>query len=202
VKLLAEPLASVLLARHGLGDPAWIHHIPVPDDDAFPVLVLPADRLRYSTDRSYPIALEPRVIARPMLVVHVASFDSAAHAAADPDWAIPAAYTPRNDDERIRQALGFDEGWEDAEPECMFACDARFAGFWRGAAERGRFGLTVAGAKSLYPVAVHAREMEPIDAFLRAVAQPVSTRSPRVPRPGAAKPSKRSPSTRPRARKK
>lgn len=97
-----------------------------------------------------------------MLVVQVTSY---AVASGPGGWAIPAAYTPTTDDERIRQALGFDEGWEDAELECMFACDRTTLDFWRDAAARGRFGLTVAGATTLYPAKIGDRERDELDDF-------------------------------------
>jgi hypothetical protein len=169
LRTLARPLAAKLLARHGPADPAWARTLAIPGDEEFPALALPEGRLRYDTQRSYPISLAARAIDGPCLVVQIASFDTAEHAASHPGWAIPAATTPRTDDERIRNALGFEEGWEDAEPECLFVCDARLGAFWRAARDRRRFGLTVAGAASIYPVRLGEIELPPLDAFLAAL---------------------------------
>lgn len=168
VKRLAPALAASFLARHGLADPCWVRTIAIPGDDEFPTLTLPGVKLRYSTERSYPVCLAAVIAGSPLLYVQFGSFDTAEHAARGPGWAIPGAYRARDDDERIRQVLGFDEGWEDAEFECMFACDGRLAGFWRAAAGRRRFGLTIPGAKSLYPVSLHDWDLESIAVFLDA----------------------------------
>lgn len=153
---LSEDLVALIAQRHGFAELEWTRSIPIPGDRDFPVLQLPADRLRYATDRGYPVRFALGRIGKrpPLLFVHVESFDVARRAAAGADWAIPSAYTPQDDDERIVQVLGFDEGWEDAEHECLFICDSRFAIFWRAVVVRERFGLTVADTQSLYPVAL------------------------------------------------
>jgi hypothetical protein len=179
-------LAS-FLSSNGMADVAWTAAVEIPDDPEFPTLRLPASRLRYSTARSYPVAFEPRLAAdRPLLFVEIGSFDSAAHAASSPGWAIPAAYKPRDEHAHLIQVLGFDEGWEDAEHECIFACDAGFAAFWRAASERGRFGLTADGADALYPVRLDARLLEPIASFL-AAASAAAKRTPAAKKAAAPK---------------
>ena len=185
MKKIAKRDLSSFLERNGMAEVAWTSAIEIPDDPVFPALRLPASRLRYSRARSYPVAFEPRVGDRPLLFVEIASFDTAEHAASSPGWAIPAAYTPRDEHARLMQVLGFDEGWEDAEHECMFACDARFAGFWRAASKRGRFGLTAEGADALYPVRLDPRLLEPIASFLDAVA--AKKRAPAVKKKAAPK---------------
>jgi hypothetical protein len=101
-----------------------------------------------------------------LLVVQLESFEIATHEGAG--WAIPAAYTPTNDDQRISHALEFDEGWDDATFECAFICDDRFAVFWHAAMVRGRFGLTCPDAGSLYPVQLGERECNEIAIALDA----------------------------------
>lgn len=158
---LSEDLVALIAQRHGFAELDWTRSIPIPGDRDFPVLQLPADRLRYATDRGYPVSFALGRIAKrpPLLFVHIESFDVARRKAEGADWAIPAAYTPETDDERINHALGFDEGWEDAEHECLFICDQRFAIFWRAAVLRERFGLTAADTQSLYPVALEGEQI-------------------------------------------
>ena len=152
-------------------DLRWTISIGIPGDADFPTLQLPGELMTYSTERGYPISLAARRDnKRTLLFVQLESFDLAKHEADNPDWAIPLKYTPRTDDERIAQALGFDEGWEDAEPECVFVCDDKFAVFWRAALTRKRFGLTTTDAGSLYVVHLGDRETPAIDAALRAWA--------------------------------
>jgi hypothetical protein len=160
VKLTEELLAQIV-QRHGFAELEWTQSIPIPGDPEFPVLQLPADRLRYATDRGYPVKFALGRIAKhaPLLFVQVESFDVARRKTEGADWAIPAAYTPQTEDERIHQVLGFDEGWEDAEHECLFVCDQRFAIFWRAVVIRERFGLTVPEIRSLYPVALDAEQI-------------------------------------------
>jgi hypothetical protein len=199
MKTLAARDLDVFLDRHGRAELAWSCRIEIPGDPEFPTLRLPPTRLRYSTERSYPFAFEARLAGgQPLLFANISSFETAIGTPSG--WAIPAAYTPRDEDQRLRQLLGFDEGWEDAEYECMFVCDARFAELWRAALERGCFGLTVAGAASLYPVRLGDREREPLAAFLAALARTAK------PKPAARKsavPSRaRGPTTKPAAKKK
>ena len=131
------------------------------------MLELPADQLRYSTARGYPVTFAARRCdGVALLIAQVESYDVAGHAGAN--WAIPSAYTPKTDDQRISQALEFDEGWEDAQFECGFICDDRFGVFWRAALLRKRFGLTCVGASSLYPVTLGERELGPLAAALGA----------------------------------
>ena len=166
MKTLEPRLHSFLVERHGYAELTWTRSIPIPGDDDFPVLELPEGRLRYETARGYPIKLAARRVAsRALLIVRIESFEAAGHAEAD--WAIPLAYKPQSDDEALDQALGFDEGWEDAAAECTFVCDDRFAVFWRAAVERKRFGLTAPEAMSLYPVTLDTRELDPLRAVLR-----------------------------------
>lgn len=149
-------------------DLRWTISIAIPGDDDFPTMQLPADLLTYSKDRAYPMSVAVRREAkRTLLFVQFESFELSAGGGG---WAIPLKYTPRTDDERIAQALDFDEGWENAEPECVFVCDDKFSVFWRAALKRKRFGLTTTDAGSLYVVALTAREIKPIDAALGAWA--------------------------------
>jgi len=151
----------------GRADPAWVHTIAIPDDPRFPTLQVPNSLLAYARDRAYSLALAARVVAAaPQLFAQLTSF-----AAADGGggWAIPLASTPHDERAALRQALGFDEGWELARLETMFVCDEAFGPFWEAALERGRFGLTVPGAGSLYPVSLGEPALEAIDAFLGAL---------------------------------
>ena len=161
-----DPELAALIAD---ADVRWTISIAIPGDDDFPTLQLPSELVTYSTQRAYPMSLAARrVDKRTVLFVQVESFDVARHETERAGWAVPMRYTPRTDDERIAQALGFDEGWEDAEPECMFACDHRFAVFWRAALARKRFGLTTTDAGSLYIVELDDRDIKPIETALRA----------------------------------
>lgn len=163
-----DDLHELLLTRHGVVDPAWLQRIAIPGDDAFPALRLPEDRLRYSIERGYPLDVAAcRHAGVPLLVVQITSFELARGPGG---WAIPMAYTPKTDDQRIRKALGFDEGWEDAEPECMFVCDRATLAFWVDAAARGRLGLTVVGGTTLYPAHLGDRERARIEPFAAACA--------------------------------
>ena len=165
MKSLSKELFKLIETRYGHADLMWTRSIPIPGDDDFPVLQLPTDQLRYATDRGYPVTFAPRSFdGKPLLIVQLESFAIATHK--DADWAIPGAYTPTTDDQRISQALGFDEGWEDAQFECAFVCDDKFATFWRAAFQRKRFGLTAPEAMSLYPVALGERELEPLGEIL------------------------------------
>jgi len=154
VHKLSEETLALIVQRHGFAELEWTRSIPVPGDRDFPVLQLPEERLRYSTERGYPVAFALGRVGKrpPLLFVQIESFDVARRKAEGAEWAIPTAYTPQTEDERIDQVLGFDKGWEDAEPECVFVCDQRFAIFWRAVVVRERFGLTVADSQSLYPV--------------------------------------------------
>jgi hypothetical protein len=164
-------IASELAAMIAPAELRWTISIAIPGDDDFPTLQLPGDLLTYSTERGYPISLAARRDGkRTLLFVQLESFDVAKRETDKPDWAIPLKYTPRTDDERIAQALGFDEGWEDAEPECMFVCDDKFAVFWRAALTRKRFGLTTTDAGSLYVVNLGERETKPIEQAVKAWA--------------------------------
>jgi hypothetical protein len=163
-----DPAIAQLIADCDLH---WTISIAIPGDGDFPTLQLPGDVLTYSTERGYPFsAAVRRVGKRTILYCQLESFDLVRHRAESPGWAIPTKYTPRTDDERIAHALGFDEGWEDAEPECVFGCDDRFAVFWRAALSRERFGLTTTDAGSLYVVELGDRETKPIAAALKAWA--------------------------------
>jgi hypothetical protein len=167
LKSIAKELLTLIETRYGHAQLTWTRSIELPDDNDFPVLELPVDHLRYSTERGYPFTFAARKCeGKPLLIVQVESFATAGHDAAE--WAIPAAYTPKGDDQRISHALGFDEGWEDAEFECGFVCDAQFAVFWRAAVLRKKFGLTCPHVKSLYPVALGDRELETLQELLAA----------------------------------
>ena len=175
MKRIPAEILALITERHGYAELEWTRSIPIPGDPDFPTLQLPEDRLAYSTKRGYPISFAARAVANhaPVLVVQIESFDIERHATESPGWAIPTKDRPQSDDERINQVLGFDEGWEDAELECCFVCDARFAVFWRAAVERERFGLTVFGTESLYPVVLGDRELAPLRAVLAAWARTV-----------------------------
>lgn len=165
MKQIPPELLRLIAETHGYADLEWTRSIPIPGDDDFPVLQLPEGKLEYSTERGYPIKLEPRRFEdRFLLFVQVESFEIATHDAAG--WAIPSKYKPETDEERIAFELGFDEGWEDASMECIFICDQRFSVFWRAALERGRFGLTAAETQSVYPVQIGKRERGPLKDIL------------------------------------
>jgi hypothetical protein len=172
VKQIPPEMLRLIAETHGYADLQWTRSIPIPGDDDFPVLQLPATKLEYVTERGYPIKLEPRRWRgadgrdsdRFLLFVQIESFEIAKHDEAG--WAIPTKYKPETDEERIAQELGFDEGWEDASMECMFICDQRFSVFWRAALQRGRFGLTVPETQSLYPVTLGKRERGPLKDIL------------------------------------
>jgi hypothetical protein len=160
---LDPAIAALLADRHGAAESSWMQRVALDGDDAFPLLRLPADRLRYATDRGYPVDFAVCRIARvPTLVVQLTSY---AFESGPGDWAIPLAYEPKTDDQRIRKALGFDEGWEDVEHECTFTCTRDTLPFWRDAIARGRFGLTIVGGKSLYPVKIGQRERDALSDF-------------------------------------
>lgn len=163
-----DPAIAAMIAD---GDLRWTMSIAIPGDADFPTLQLPGELMTYSIERGYPLSTAVRrVDQRTILYAQIESYDVAQHDTGSPSWAIPLKYEPRTDDERIAQALGFDEGWEDAEPECVFGCDHRFAVFWRAAASRKRFGLTTTAAQSLYVVQLGKRELEPITQALKAWA--------------------------------
>jgi hypothetical protein len=165
VKPIAKELFALVETRYGHGQLTWTRSIEIPGDDNFPVLELPVDHLRYSTERGYTVTFAARTCeGKALLIAQVESFLIAGHDQAE--WAIPAAYTPRGDDQRISQALEFDEGWDDAEFECAFVCDARFAVFWRAAVLRKRLGLTCPHIKSLYPLSLGERELASLDDVL------------------------------------
>jgi hypothetical protein len=167
VKTLAPDLVQLVEVRFGRAELTWTRSLAIPGDDDFPVLELPADQLRYSTERGYPITFAARMCGGvPLLIVQVESFAIAGHD--DAGWAIPAAYAPKTDDQRISQALEFDEGWDDAAFECGFVCDARFAVFWRAVLLRDRFGVTAPHIPSLYPVTLGDRERAPLVEILGA----------------------------------
>lgn len=170
MKTIEPALLKLIAETHGYASLEWTRSVPIPGDDDFPAFQLPEGKLEYSTERGYPIKLEPRRYAasggndRFLLFVQIESFAIAEHDQAG--WAIPSNYTPETDEERIAKELGFDEGWEDARQECIFICDQRFSVFWRAAYERERFGLTVFGVDSLYPVILGKREKAPLSKIL------------------------------------
>jgi hypothetical protein len=170
VKPIPAELLSAIVDKHGYAELAWTRSVPLPDDPDFPVLELPAEKLRYSTARAFPIKLAARKMSNDsvLLFVQFESFDIAARKDAKPEWATPGKYTPSTDDERIDQELGFDEGWADAEPECMFICDERFAVFWRAVQSRKRFGLTAPEQGSLYPVVLDKPALAALKDALKA----------------------------------
>lgn len=155
------------VARCGRADPAWVHAIAIPDDPRFPTLQVPNSLVTYARDRAYPLALAARVVAgAPLLFAQLTSYATADGAGG---WAIPMACPPRDELAALRQTLGFDECWEQARLEALVVCDEAFGPFWEAALERGRFGLTVPGAGSLYPVSLGEPALEAIDAFLGAL---------------------------------
>jgi hypothetical protein len=170
VKVIAPEVLNTVVDRHGYAELSWTKSVPIAGDPDFPVLELPAEKLRYATARAFPIKLAARKMANgsALLFVQFESFDIAAHAASSPEWAVPGKYTPSTEDESVDQALGFDEGWADAEPECIFICDERFAVFWRAAHERRRFGLTAPEQPSLYPVALDKPALAALKDALKA----------------------------------
>ncbi|HEU0033879.1 MAG TPA: hypothetical protein VFQ53_24795 [Kofleriaceae bacterium] len=174
MKQIDPDLLALIAETHGHAELEWTRSIPIPGDPDFPVFQLPEGKLVYAKDRGYPVKLAARRVADrdrpPVLVVQLESFELAHHDEAG--WAIPTKYTPQTDEERIAQALGFDEGWEDARVECIFLCDARFHVFWRAARDRKRFGLTAAGADSLYPVPLGKRELDELDRILKQWPRP------------------------------
>jgi hypothetical protein len=172
VKSISTELLALLASTHGYADLAWTRSIPIPGDDDFPCLELPEAKLAYATTRGYPIKFAVRKLPHgsgALLVVQLESFEVATHDAAG--WAIPTKYKPETDEERIAHELGFDEGWEDAQRECIFLCDSRFDVFWRAAVLRRRFGLTATGSLSLYPVTLGKRELGPLADALKAWAR-------------------------------
>jgi hypothetical protein len=167
VKSLSREMYAIVRTRFGDAELDWTRSVPLPDDDDFPVLQLPADQLRYATERGYPITFAARMYeGRPLLIVQLESFPIADHA--DAAWAVPAFYVPKTDDQKISSALEFDEGWDDAIFECAFVCDASFAVFWRAAFQRRRLGLTAPGMLSLYAIELGERELEPLREILAA----------------------------------
>jgi len=169
VKQIPADLLALIVETHGYAELDWTRSIPIPGDDDFPTFQLPTEKLDYATTKGYPIKLAARSVANrsPLLFVQIESFDIERHNTESPGWAIPSKYTPQTDEERIAHELGFDEGWEDAEMECIFICDERFSVFWRAAYQRKRFGLTTFGTESLYPMTLDKRELEPLAAILK-----------------------------------
>ena len=164
MKQIQPEMLRLIAETHGYADLAWTRSIPIPDDPDFPVLQLPDTKLEYSRTRAYPIKVEPRRFEdRFLLFVAIESFEIESGAGS---WAIPSKYTPETDEERIIQELGFDEGWEAAQLECIFICDQRFSVFWRAARERERFGLTMPEGDSLYPVSLTKRELGPLSKMI------------------------------------
>lgn len=170
MKVIPAEVLHTVVDKHGYAELSWTRSVPLPDDPDFPVLELPPEKLRYATTRAFPIKLAARKMANgsALLIAQLESFDIAAHAAATPQWATPGKYTPGTDDEAVDHELGFDEGWADAEPECIFICDERFAVFWRAAHARKRFGLTAPEQPSLYPVALDKPALAAIKDALKA----------------------------------
>ena len=169
VKQIPPDVLSLIAETHGYAELDWTRSIPIPGDDDFPTLQLPDAKLHYATTRGYPMKLAARKVDKgsPLLFVQFESFDLAKHEADAPGWAIPTKYKPQTDEELVAHELGFDEGWEDAELECVFICDERFSVFWRAAYERKRFGLTAPETQSLYAVHLGKPELEPLAAILK-----------------------------------
>jgi hypothetical protein len=151
---------ELVIATHGRADPAWTRRFEIPGDDAFPALVLPADKLVFSGTRAFPLSFETD---GDHLFAAISSFDLKEGPGG---WAIPLAYEPKDDAQRVRKLLGFDEGWEQAAPECLLVCDADWRPFWREVFGRKRFGITVVGGESLYPNKIGDREARPLTLFL------------------------------------
>jgi hypothetical protein len=165
VKQIPPELLRLIAETHGYADLEWTRSVPIPGDDDFPVLQLPETKLEYATSRGFPIKLEPRRHEdRFLLFVQIESFEIEGHDKAA--WAEPAKYKPETDEERIAHELGFDAGWDDAAMECIFICDQRFSVFWRAARKRERFGLTVFGTESLYPVQLGKPERSALDKII------------------------------------
>jgi hypothetical protein len=157
---LSPDEVDLIIRTHGRADPACARRFEIPGDAEFPALVLPADSVMFTGARAYPISFETDGVH---LFVQVASFDLKEGPGG---WAIPTAYEPKDDAQRVRKLLGFDEGWENAAHECLLVCDAAWHPFWMDVLARRRFGLTVVGAQSLYPNKIGDREAAPLTAFL------------------------------------
>ena len=123
---LAKRSVELVLRVHGWADPAWCKHLKIEGDTEFPVLELPAKKLHFVAEHAYAMSFQTD---GERLYAQVASYQISEGPGG---WAIPAAYRAKNDGERIRKALGFDEGWENAAPECLLVCDHRWRPFWRG----------------------------------------------------------------------
>jgi hypothetical protein len=159
---LAKRSFDLVLRVHGWADPAWGSRREIPGDTDFPVLALPSDRIRFVEERAYPASFQTD---GSRLYVQVASYELSEGPGG---WAIPAAYRAKDDAQRIRKALGFDEGWENASPEFLLVCDDRWRPFWRSAFQRRVFGVTVDGAATIYPNGIGDIEAEPLEEFLAA----------------------------------
>jgi hypothetical protein len=151
---------ELVVRTHGRADLAWTRRFEIPGDAEFPALVLPADRIAFSPERAYPVSL---ATDGDHLFAQVSSFDLKEGPGG---WAIPMAYEAKDDAQRVRKLLGFDEGWEDAAPECLLVCDAAWRPFWRDVMQRKRFGLTVVGGQSLYPNKIGDRESAPLATYV------------------------------------
>ena len=69
---LAPADLELVIATHGRADPGWVRRFEIPGDDAFPALVVPADKMEFSGARAYPISFETD---GDRLFVQISSFD-------------------------------------------------------------------------------------------------------------------------------
>ena len=117
-----------------------------------PCLRLPEGMIRFNSKLGFwpHLKVLSDELANRWLVLQLSSFELA-HGPGR-DWAIPLAYEPADEDQAIRQQLGFDEGWEESEPETLLLFDEQWRDFFADVAQKGILGLTVEGAETSYPL--------------------------------------------------
>jgi hypothetical protein len=136
--------------------------LEAPGREPLPVLVLPENQLPFSPELAYWTHLRA---VQGKLVLMICYF-ALEHGPGS--WAIPYARKPKDEFEALQQELKFTEGWENSFPACMIVITLTEG--WRAALESvmkgGALGISVAHAKSLYPMRLQDSQLEELGLLL------------------------------------
>lgn len=145
--------------RYGACSSQWAQRLEIAGKPV-PLLSLPAEQLEFNSQLGFwpHLKILTDGLNQRWFVLQLASFELAngpGH-----DWAIPFAYEPRDEDEAIRQELGFDEGWEESRYEHPLLFDQSWTDFFAGIVHAEMLALTVEGAGSCYPVRFQSWQLQ------------------------------------------
>lgn len=134
----------------------------LPDRGPTAVLRLPPQLLEFTPDLGYWVHLRPfpELVALLILKFELAEGPG--------QWAIPAAYQPRDPMETLLRDLKFDEGWENSTPAMLVSIP--LTPTWRSAlkivVDTGELALTVVGGETVFPVRLQELQLEELGAAM------------------------------------